>query len=346
MPNIDECLIKLKHASYLSTLDMTKGFWQVPLNEEARKVAAFVTPNGHWQFKKMPFGLVNSTATFNRLMKLVLRDVSVFCQSFVDDVVIFSDSFEEHCTHVDKVFNAIKKAGLTVKPSKIQLGYSELKFLGFVVGSGVMRPNAEKINHIKMTPTPRTKKDIRSFLGILNFYQRFIPNLADKIFYLTELLKGKSNQIEWNEKANDEFKEIKKFINDNMWLKIPKANETFILYTDASNTGLGAALYQIQDLKEVPIYFISMKLNNAQKKYSTVEKECLAVVWAMKKFDRYLLGKEFILKTDHKALLWLLDNHSKGRRLTRWALEIQEYFFKIQFIKGSENIIADYLSRC
>ena len=130
-----------------------------------------------------------------------------------------------------------------------------------------------------------------------------------------------------------------------MCLKLPNSEKTFILYTDASHTGLGAGLHQMQESREVPIYFASQKLNKAQLNYLTVEKECLAVVWAIRKFSKYLMGKEFILKSDHKALMWLVENHSRGGRLTRWALELQSYSFKIHHIKGKDNQSADFLSR-
>ncbi|KAK7912657.1 hypothetical protein WMY93_012868 [Mugilogobius chulae] len=255
-PRIDDLLERLGKAQYLTTLDLSKGYWQVPLTVQSRKLTAFRTPWGLFQFTVLPFGLHGAPATFQRLMDQVLRDSSDFAGAYLDDIVIYSSSWKEHMDHLRTVLNHLQAAGLTVNPAKCVFGASQTEYLGHVIGGGELRPQ-----------------------------------------------------------------------------------------TDASERGLGAVLLQGPVHDRHPVAYISRKLFPREVKYSTVEKEALAIKWALDSFRYYLLGREFTLETDHKALQWLERMKDSNGRITRWYLALQPFRFSIQHIPGKNNVTADYLSR-
>ena len=188
---MDEVLNKVSKARYISKMDLTKGYWQVPLDLESRQKSAFITPFGHYQFTVMPFGMINSGATFVRMMDKVLEGFDEFADSFIDDIGIFSDTWEFHVEHLRAVFQSLREAKLVAKPSKCFVGYGELEFLGHIAGSGNIKPVQDKISAIRQFPVPVTKKQIRSFLGLIGFYRKFIPQFSDISVPLTDLTKEK-----------------------------------------------------------------------------------------------------------------------------------------------------------
>ena len=189
MPKLEDIINKLGKAQYLSKIDLTKGFWQIPLTDNAKIKSAFVTPFGHFQFKVMPFGMVNSSATFVRLMKMISSNFDEFSDSFIDDIIIFSESWSEHLSHIRHILQALRDASLTAKPSKCMFGFEEIEFLAHIVGKGEVRPLQEKVEAINNIPPPKTKKQIRSFIGMIGFYRKFIPHFAEISACLTDVTK-------------------------------------------------------------------------------------------------------------------------------------------------------------
>lgn len=347
MPRMDEVLNKVSRARYISKLDLTKGYWQVPLDKDSRQKSAFITPFGHYQFTVTPFGMMNSGATFVRMMDKVLAGYEEFADSFIDDIGIFSDTWEYHIEHLRAVFDSLRQANLVAKPSKCLFGYDELEFLGHIAGGGKIKPVQDKVSAIHEFPVPVTKKQVRSFLGLIGFYRKFIPQFSDISVPLTDLTKkNEPNKVKWSDTTQKSFDKLKECICSDSVLRSPDFSKKFILQTDASGKGLGAVLEQEFDDGRRPIMFISKKLSGAECNYAVVEKECFAIVWAVKTLRNYLEGKEFAINTDHAPLQWLQRMKTSNQRLLRWSLILQEFNYTVFYIAGKTNIVADVLSRC
>lgn len=346
-PRIDDLLEQLGKAKYLTTIDLCKGYWQVPLTQRSRALTAFRTPWGLFQFTVLPFGLHGAPATFQRLMDQVLCDFSGFAAAYLDDIVIYSTTWEDHLKHLQVVLDRLHSAGLTVNPSKCVFAAAETEYLGYVIGKGVIQPQVSKIQAIESCPLPQTKKQLRSFLGMAGFYHRFIPQFSARAAQLTDLTASRCpNQIQWTEEAMAAFQDIRQSLSKKPVLYSPNFDEDFVLQTDASDRGLGAVLLQGPPGDRHPIAYISRKLFPREVRYSTVEKEALAIKWALDSFRYYLLGREFTLQTDHRAFQWMERMKDTNGRITRWYLALQPFRFSIQHIPGRDNVTADYLSRC
>uniref|UniRef100_A0A8C5GD01 Gypsy retrotransposon integrase-like protein 1 n=1 Tax=Gouania willdenowi TaxID=441366 RepID=A0A8C5GD01_GOUWI len=346
-PRIDDMIERLGKAKYLTTIDLCKGYWQLPLAQHSRELTAFRTPGGLYQFTVMPFGLHGAPATFQRLMDQVLCEFSDFASAYLDDIVIYSTTWEDHLEHLEKVLGRLQSAGLTINPAKCFFAKAETEYLGFIIGNGLIKPQVSKIHAIESCPLPETRKQLRSFLGMAGFYHRFIPHFSARAASLTDRTGSKCpNKVLWTKEAEAAFRDIQHSMSKSPVLYSPDFKKHFILQTDASERGLGAVLIQESAEKRHPVAFISRKLFPREVRYSTVEKEALAVKWAMDSFKYYLLGREFTLETDHKALQWLEKMKDTNGRITRWYLAMQPFRFIIHHIPGRDNCTADYLSRC
>ena len=347
MPRTDELLDKLGNAKYITTLDLARGYWQVPMAEKDRPKTAFITPNGLYQFRVMPFGLNGAPATFQRMMDQVIRGLESFSGDYLDDIAIFSDTWEEHLRHIKKVLLCLRESNLTAKPRKCQFGMQECVYLGFVVGNGHVKPDPTKLKAVEEYPVPETKKQVRGFLGLTGYYRRFIEDYAQVAVPLTDLTrKSLPDRVKWTPSCEAAFVSLKKTLCQSPILSNPDFNKTFYLQTDASNRGVGAVLSQLaEDGQDQPIAYFSRKLLPREVKYSTVEKECLAIKLGIEAFRVYLLGRTFIVQTDHRSLVWLDKLKDKNARLERWSLILQQYSFTVQHRKGLANGNADELSR-
>ena len=345
VPLAEDIFSKLHNDRFLTTLDLSKGFWQIPMREKDKAKTAFVTPDGHFQFKRMPFGLVNATATFNRLMRKVLCQVPN-TDSFVDDVLIHTQSWGAHLDTLRKTLETLREVQLAVRPTKCYLGYAKLNFLGHQVGGGSLYPQTDKISRILAAENPTTKREVRSFLGLVGYYRDFIPNFASIAVPLTELTrKDQSNEVKWGPVHQSAFDQLKAAVTKEPVLRMPDFTRTFILQTDASQNGAGAALLQEHDGTKHPVAYYSKKFSQRERSYSTIEKECLALIWGVRKFQIYLYGVEFVLETDHQPLVFLDSAKYTNGRIMRWSLFLQSYRFRIHAIKGTDNVVADYMSR-
>ncbi len=345
-PRIDELVDRLGKAKWITTIDLCKGYWQVPLSVQSKELTAFRTPWGLFQFSVMPFGLHGAPASFQRLMDCVLSGLSDYVAAYLDDIIIYSSSWEQHLQHLKNVFQRIQEAGLSINSSKCAIAKKETEYLGYVVGNGVIRPQIQKIEAIQNCPLPHTKTQIRSFLGMAGWYRRFVPNFSARVASLTDLIrKSCPNQVCWTNEAKDAFQDIKTALCKDPVLYCPNFEEPFVLQTDASDSGIGAVLLQGESDSRHPVAYISRKLHAREVRYCTVEKECLAVKWALDTFKYYLLGREFTLETDHRPLQWMDRMRDTNARITRWYLSIQPYKFTIQHVPGKTNAVADFLSR-
>jgi len=336
---------RLTESKFFSKLDLTKGFFQIPLHPESREITAFTSPAGLYQFRVLPFGLSNSPAVFNRVMRQVLQGIRGV-EAFIDDILVHSSTFEEHLEVLEEVFQRLKNANMTVKPSKCEIGFKEVQYLGHTLGKGRCSCQNDKIKKIKDAPRCATKKQVRSFLGLTGYYRSFVPNFAVLALPLFDLLKKHApNKIHWGDEQEDAFNSLKKLLCKQPILQLPNFQKPFILRTDASQDGVGAVLMQESDGEVYPVAYHSRKLKSAERNYSTVEKELLAVVDGIRKYYFYLYGDKFLLETDHMPLESLRTSKNANARLMRWAMYLQQFNFAIRYIKGSANVGADFLSR-
>lgn len=346
LPYVNAILDRLKEARYLSCLDIKSAYWQVPMKESARELTAFTVPGrGLYQFLRMPFGLTNAPATWQRLIDQVLGvDLEPHVMVYLDDIVIFTPTFEEHLKVLEKVLDRLATSGLTLSRDKCQFCKDSLRYLGYVVDQRGLRVDPEKVASIMNVSTPTTAKEVRSFLGMASWYRRFIPSFATIVAPLTGLTK-KHVSFAWTEKCEEAFRNIKNCLVSPPILTCPDFDKPFILQTDASAYGLGAVLTQKFEDGEKVICFLSRSLTKAERNFTTTERECLAVLWAVEKLRHYLEGTEFTVVTDHSSLLWLDRLKDPTGRLARWALRLQQFTYTIVHRKGSEHVVPDYLSR-
>ena len=345
IPQMDEMVTRITKAKYFTKLDLTKGYWQIPLKENCKQYTAFQTSLGLMEFNYLPFGLSTAAPTFQRAMNRVLGHLK-FVASYFDDVLIFSETWTDHLKHIRETLETLRKANLTAKPSKCHIGFRTINFLGHIVGKGNIKPDPIKIEKILNLTRPKTKKDVRKICGLINYYRKFIPFFSHKIAPLTSLLKKENpNQIVWNEDCEIAFEEIKHALASDPILAIPDLNKEFIVRVDASSKAIGAVLLQKHNDILKPCFYISRKLLERECNYPIIEKECLAIVFALHHFSKYLLMNSFIIQSDHKPLTFLKMNKTKNARLLRYALSLQPFAFKVEPIKGTENCISDILSR-
>ena len=347
MPRVDELVELIGSASFITTLDLTKGYYQVPLAKSDQKKTAFVSPQGKFEYTRMPFGLKGAPTTFQRIMDQILSPHSECASSYIDDIAVFSHSWAEHLDHLRKIFKTLEEAHLKVKLVKCLFAIYECSFLGHTVGRGVIRPEQAKIDAVANFQRPRTKKNVQAFLGLLGYYRKFISGFSTMAARLTDLTrKDCPNKVTWTRELEEDFVALRDELLKKPVLKCPDYQQKFILQTDASDRGLGAVLSQMdQTGNEHPIAYYSRKLLPREQKYATVEKECLGIVCALKNFEVYLLGREFTICTDHQALKHLQRMKNSNSRLTRWALAIQPFLFDIVHKPGLDNTNADGLSR-
>ena len=347
IPRIADCIDQIGNAKFVSTFDMLKGYWQVPLTQRAREISAFVTPSGLYQYKVMPFGMKNAPATFQRMVNKLVRNIDG-CEGYIDDVVIFSDNWSDHIRQIERFFQIMREAKLTINLMKSEFGKATVKYLGHIVGQGQVRPLDAKIQTIVKYPIPTSRKELARFLGMAGYYRNFCLNFSDIAAPLTNLLSKKVKFV-WTDDCQMAFDKVKLLLQKSPVLKSPDYEKPFKLIIDSSDVGTGSVLVQeASDGLDHPVSYFSKKFLKYQKNYSVVEKETLGLVLALEHFDVYLGSTPFKIKvyTDHNPLTFLKTMKNKNQRLVRWSLALQEYNLEIQHIPGSENVVADALSRC
>ena len=298
----------------------------------------------------MPFGLSNAPGTFQRLMDSVLgNSLWKHVMVFLDDLNIFSKTFDEHLQHLEDVFQRIEKAGLRINPDKCHFCTQALQFLGHIITNKGILPDDSKVEAVKNYPVPQNLTQLRAFLGLASYYRRFIKDFSKILTSLYELLK-KNIPYDWTDERQQVFQFLKNKLITAPILAYPDFSKPFLLFTDASLTALGAVIEQEgSDGLKHPIAYASRSTSAAERNYSSTELECAAVVWAVNYFKPYLYGKHFTIYTDHSALQWLLKlkaiKNGLTGRMARWQLILQPYDYEIKYRPGTVNANADALSR-
>ena len=346
IPRIDDCIDKIGKARYITKFDLLKGYWAVPLTERAKEISAFVTPDGLYQYKVMPFGMKNAPATFQRMMNQCLEGLPGV-EVYVDDIVVYSDTWKEHVCRLKAVLDRLKVANLTVNLGKSEFCQAKVIYLGHVVGQGWVAPVEAKIRSIVEYPVPTSKKSLMRFLGMAGYYRKFCKNFSEVTALLTNLLR-KNQKFVWSKECDVAFDKVKSILCSEPILMAPDFEKQFVLMVDACDHGVGAVLMQA-DEKSVrhPVCYYSKKFNCHQKNYSTVEKETLALILALQHFDVYVSCSQqpVLVYTDHNPLTFVQRMKHKNRRLLNWSLLLQEYNLEIVHVRGVDNVCADALSR-
>ena len=345
LPRIDDCLDTLGGSTWFSTMDLRSGYHQVALDSRDAEKTTFVTRRGTFAFNVMPFGLCNAPATFQRLMDCTMAGLNYeICLLYLDDIIVFSRDLDTHINRLDMVLDRLKQANLKLKPSKCCLLQRKVEFLGYKVSAGGIETDTRKVEAVVNWPTPSKLKEVRGFLGLCSYYRRFVEKFSE-IAAPMHALQKKGAPFIWSDDCQKSFQMLKEKLTEAPILTLPRDQGMFILDTDASNHGIGAVLSQIQDGEERVVSYASRLYSNAEQRYCVTRKELLAAVFFMKYFRQYLLGRHFLLRTDHAALKWLRRTPEPIGQQSRWLKILEEFDFAIEHRPGAKHANADALSR-
>ncbi len=346
LPRIQETIDVIGKAKWFSTIDFCSGFWQIPVREADIPKTAFITRDGLYEYVRMPFGLCNSPSTFQRTMDVLLTGMNNRCALvYIDDILIFSNSFEDHLNDLEELFIRLVDTGFSIKLSKCWFGKREVDYLGHTINENGVSPDKKKLEAITRFPYPTNLTELRSFLGMLNYYNQFIQDFAHIASPLYQLTK-KGVKFEMNDTCHNAVDILKAKLTNAPILRHPDFERPFIIYTDASNVALGVVLAQKDESgNEYVVAYGSRSLSSVERKYTVTERECLAVLFGVKIFRPYVYGTRFTVVTDHGSLTWLFKLRDPEGRLGRWSLKLQGMDMKIEHRAGTKHGNADGLSR-
>ena len=350
MPNLSDSIYAAHNMNYFSKLDLIKGYYQVPIDKDSRQYTAFSTPHNHYQFKVLSFGLRNSGIAFQKTMQDILSD---YCFKniivYIDDILIMTETFEEHINLVSKVLATLMNNGIKVKINKCELFKQQVSFLGHIISNRGIQKAPEYIEKVKNYPKPTTVTELRQFLGLVNFQRKFIDNCSLIAKPLSELTGGpKRKKLIWSEEMNKAFQNLKDKLVEDVTLAFPdysKQANKLELFVDASSKGAGACLVQKQNNIYCTIGYASTTFSDTETRYSTIDRELIAIKWGIKIFRAFLFGVAFILYTDHKPLIYLHNMSRENSRLMRAINDLADYTFEIRYRPGKDNSAADAMSR-
>ncbi|UYV73811.1 K02A2.6-like [Cordylochernes scorpioides] len=348
IPNIDSVLSNFQGKKLFTKLDLSKAYHQIEMDDISKKYLVVSTHKGLYKYNRLAFGIKTASEIFQKTMESFfsgIRDVYIY----FDDILIASEDLESHLDILKKTLNILKENNFTINKNKCLFVKNEIEYLGHKINEFGIYPLKDKLACIKNCPVPKNITELKSFLGFLSFYSKFLPNLSDLAYPLYNLLK-KNVKWSWNAGTDRSFNSCKNALDETTCLSHYSLNLPLILSCDASQVGIGATLSHLKDGEERPVCFISRTLNVHERKYSQVEREGLAIVFAVNKLKNYLFGRKFTIYTDHKPLITIFGDKTNlppliANRLHRWALTLSNYSFEIKYKKGKDNIIPDFLSR-
>ena len=349
IPDLQDALdsVGTAQSKIFSVMDLKSSFWQIPLHPDTADRSAFITHDGCYQFTRVPYGITNGPMAFQMLMSKVLRNINFkFALVFIDDILCHSATLEQHMNHLSAIFERLRHANLKLNPKKCQFAAQKVEYLGHILSDKGIQASSDKTDIVKNFPRPRNRKEVRSFLGLCNFYRRYVEGYADIVHPLNQLLRKDFKRLKWTDKCDAAFKELKEKLTSPPILAFPNLNKSFRIAVDASDFAIGYILSQFDDNnQERVIAYGGRSLRGSENKWSVTEKEGLALVEAVQTYHPYLANTEFEVFTDHISLTWLQKIKLASGRLARWSLRLQEYKFKITHRPGVRNQNADTLSR-
>ena len=348
LPSIEDVIANVGDAKIFSKIDLESAYLQLPLDDASKPYTTVNTTFGLYHFNYLPFGLSSSSGIFQSFISQVLNGIENIV-IYQDDILILTSDRNLHDKVLDEVLNALSKNGVKINVKKCKFYTSKVQYLGYIFDSNGVQPNMDKVKAILEAPKPTNIKQVQSFIGLCNFYNRFIRNFSEELAPLYQLLK-KNTKFHWDEKQNACFNRIKSLFKSDKILKLFNKNLPTAIETDASAYGLGAVLMQKYPNGWLPVQFASRSLNDAEKNYSNIERESLAVLFGCERFKQFLLGSLFTIKSDHKPLKKLLNSHSGmpstcSSRIQRWILRLSRFTFNFEYVKGEDNLNSDFLSR-
>ena len=331
------------HHQWYTCLDCTWGFWNIPLEEEAKEYTAFTTHKGMFEFEVLPFGIKNSPGIFQRAMDLIFGDLyGCGVLTYIDDIIIFTNGDDEHHKLLREVLRRCEDAGLFLRLSKSEIARPEVRLLGHRVSLDGIRPDEAKVTAIRQAVAPDSKETLRSFLGTIGYLRQYIPNFSQITAPLNDLLK-KRVEFAWGPECDELFQHLKEELCDKVLLSAPRGDGPLVIVCDASNRGIGCALLQMQQGDPVLLEFGSKKLTVAEQKWDTREREAFAIKWSLERFFDFTRAFPVIVVTDHESLRWMQS--SSSGKVQRWSLYMQQFDLHVVHLSGKMNVIADWLSR-
>ncbi|CAD5227230.1 unnamed protein product [Bursaphelenchus xylophilus] len=345
MPTIEDVLTSVGGCTWYSSLDLASGFWQIPLTENASRKCGVITAKGVYEMTRMPFGLVNATSIFSRVMTSVLTGLDQAI-SYVDDVLVFtkSEDLEDHIADLKTVFDRFRSYGLKLSPKKCRLATKSLSFLGHTLDKDGYRPEKSHVQAVEKYPRPTTVKQVRRFLGMAGFYHKFIPNFAQIAEPMYRLLRDKT-KFHWESDQQKAFEAIKEALVSDSVLTFPTYDKPFHLFVDGSQVAMGASLMQLIDGSFRPIAHVSRTLALNERKWPAVQIELAAIIWSLRTLRPFIYNCKIIVHSDHKPLSFLDQKRTVHPHLQRWAVELQQYDLELVHVRGQDNVVADALSR-
>ena len=351
LPKIDEMYAKLKGAKFFLTIDLQSGYYHIALGKDSRAKMAFVTPFGKYEFLQVPFGLAQAPTYFQHLMNQVLDNCS-FAMTYLDDIIIFSETEEEHLSHIEEIFRRLEAADLKMKRSKCDFFKKHIHYLGHLISADGIRPLKDKLDTIRDMPAPRNSKEVKQFLGLIGYYRKFVPHFAVLSRPLTKLT-CKDKLFEWMHECQKAFNTLKESLCDQLILKYADTQKGYTLYTDASKYGWAGVLTQTHNTEmegkiiamDHPIAYVSGLFRGSQLNWAALTKEAYAIYMSVKKLSFYLTDVTVLLKSDHLPLKKFLQKNTLNNKVNNWAMELEAFNFKFQHVSGKANILADTLSR-
>ena len=349
LPKIDEMFSKLGGVTIFSTIDLRSGYYHIGLTRESRAKSAFVMPMGKWQFKRMPFGLSQAPAYFQLLIDKVLMGCSSFAMGYLDDIIIFSKTEEEHLRHLEEIFVRLCKFGLKMKREKCSFFKKHIQYLGHLVSERGFEPLPEKLESIRKMPAPRTAKEVKQFLGLIGYYRKFVPRFADISRPLTKLTRH-NVVFEWTDQCSKAFNHLCELLMEYPILRYPDPKQGYILYTDASAIGWSGVLTQ-EHLDEKgkptnhPIGYVSGQFRGSQLNWAALIKEAYAIYMSVRRLSFYVTDVEVTIRSDHLPLKKFLNKQTMNSKVNNWAVELEQFRLHLEWIPGTRNLLADSLSR-
>jgi hypothetical protein len=351
IPNVKRMLQRLgsKRSKFYAVMDLTSGYHQAPLSKKSQSASAFITFMGVYEWLRVPMGLKGAPSYFQQQMatKVLANLIYHICELYLDDIIVFGNTEEEFLNNLSRVFERLRKFGITVNPSKCRFGLSEIEYVGHVINENGLTFSTEKREEVLQFPLPTTHKGMKQFLGLANYFRDNVQNHSMLVRPLQEMVEGysKNKPLKWTPELVDIFNEVRIKVGECPALTFMREDLPVFLHTDASDYGIGAYLFQKSPTEEIelPVAFISKSLTRERLRWSVPEKEAYAIYYAFQKLEYLIRDTYFVLRTDHKNLTYI--NEEGSPKIRRWKLAIQEYNFDIEYIKGEDNVVADALSR-
>ena len=349
LPKVEDLFAAMSGGKIFTKLDMSQAYLQQHLDDKSKELVTINTHKGLFQYNRLPFGVSSAPAVFQRCMENLFQgceDVSIY----LDDLFVTGSTIENHLKNLDRVLSIMTTNGLKLNKAKCAFLLPKVEYLGHIIDEQGLHPTQDKVKAIQEAPRPRNVVELRSFLGITNYYGKFLPNLSTRLALLYQLLK-KGVKWQWNRQHDEAYSTAKSALQDDSLLVHYDSTRQLVLACDASQYGLGVVLSHIMDDgQERPVAYASCTLTPAEKNYSQLEKEALGVVFAVKKFHNYLFGRHFIIESDHRPLSYLFNSSkvispTASSRITRWTLTLSAYTFTIRYKPGEDLGNADALSR-